>query len=378
MDNPTSEEMDITQPARQGEVPDWFTTSEESPPVIIPAPVPLADDVPFRLPPDLEKELAAVDSVEEVKGKEFRSFSNAPNPDDYDDYDDAEEDEYDEEYEDTPPPPPPPRRTSRARAVPPGSTRRRSAPPPPPPSRGYGCADVITAIFLLLTVLVISITVLLIANPKSALNPFPNPTQVSQLVIATDLPTRPPTMTFTPLPATFTPTPTFTPTETATPTITPTPTATDTPVIGGQTVVSTQPQQAVPPTAAPLFTESPFPFTVASVKYIANENESACQWLSVGGSIVDMSGKPIKGIAIHVTGSSGSVDEFGYTGDDKGLRYGNGGFEVFLGAIPREDQYTVQLLSRTGTPISEAVNVTTRTGCSENVVFVSFAQNHAY
>src|SRR5258708_29073029 len=96
---------------------------------------------------------------------------------------------------------------------------RRVAPPPPPPipaGRGYGCADVITAFFLLATVAVALITVLLLANPNSALNPFPPPTLPSVMVIATDPPTYTPTNTFPPLPASPTPLPslTFTPTAT--------------------------------------------------------------------------------------------------------------------------------------------------------------------
>src|SRR5215831_5825637 len=65
-----------------------------------------------------------------------------------------------------------------------GTRRRPSFPrdegnnasPYPVTGRGYGCADVITAIFLLLSVASVSLTILLIANPRSPLNPFPAPT----------------------------------------------------------------------------------------------------------------------------------------------------------------------------------------------------------
>ncbi len=369
MDNPSPEDMDITQPSHQGEVPDWFTTSEESPPVIIPAPVPPADDVPFKLPPDLEAELDAANTSNESYVMDDMDADADDYEDDMDDYEDEEEVEEEALL--------PPQRPTR-RPAPAGTRRRRTAAPPPPPSRGYGCADVITAIFLLLTVLVCSGTILLIANPRSPLNPFPNPTNPALMVIASPLPTNTPTQTFTPLPATLTPTQTSTPTPTATATITMTPTPTQTPVIGGSSGGNDATLPALAPTAGPQFTVAPFPFTVASVKYIANDNDSGCQWQSIAGTVVDMAGKPIKGIAVHLTGSSGNVDEFAYTGDDKGIRYGNGGFEIFVGAITREDQYTVQLLYKTGTPISDAINVKTHTDCKENIVFVSFTQNHAY
>src|SRR5436853_4394266 len=98
------------------------------------------------------------------------------------------------------------------RAAPVQRTRRR--PPesqaiyqsaPLPAGRGYGCADVITALFLLATVLVISYTILLIANPRSPLNPFPYPTLPPVFVLASPFPTDTPTMTFTPEPFTATP-----------------------------------------------------------------------------------------------------------------------------------------------------------------------------
>jgi hypothetical protein len=65
---------------------------------------------------------------------------------------------------------------------------RRQPPPPPSNRRGYACADVITAIFLLLTVMSASITILLYANPQSPLNPLRVPTYPGKIVIATDWP----------------------------------------------------------------------------------------------------------------------------------------------------------------------------------------------
>jgi hypothetical protein len=74
---------------------------------------------------------------------------------------------YDAAYDDVPEASAPPVEAS----APTGTRRRRPAEAPrrpvaPAPSRrGYGCADVITAIFLLLTVVVLSVTILLVANP---------------------------------------------------------------------------------------------------------------------------------------------------------------------------------------------------------------------
>lgn len=246
----------------------------------------------------------------------------------------------------------------------------------PASRRGYACADVITAIFLLLTVLSASITILLVANPDSPLNPLPVPTYPGLLVIATPWPTDTPTRTFTPEPATNTPLPTFTPTASATRTPTSTATGTNTPVFGAATSAATQAATLQPLPPSKQYTLSPFAFTVKPIEYRANTNKDGCQWQSIAGSVVDLSLKPVKGLAVKVMGSNGNIDDVTYSGTAQ--NFGEGGFEVFLGPAPREDRYTVQLLGRTGTPISEAVSIETRATCDQNVAIVSFVQNHAY
>src|SRR5258705_4926179 len=71
--------------------------------------------------------------------------------------------------------------------------------------RGYGCADLITAIFMLMTIAVCGFTLLLLAYPQSPLNPLAPPTFPALMIIATDPPSLTPSMTLTPAPATATP-----------------------------------------------------------------------------------------------------------------------------------------------------------------------------
>lgn len=358
---------DLTQPARQGEVPDWFSTSEESEPVVVPEPaepapggkpapaVPMPDTLPepIRSQSPVDESPDELPAVEEVTDQPVAETMAETPPADY-------------AYAD----------------VRPASTRRRRTVVPPPQQpqlssgRGYACADVITAIFLLLTVLVASVTILLIANPRSPLNPFPAPTFPAVSVLASPLPTETATETFTPEPYSPTPLPSPTPTVTPLPTATATPTATQTPVVGGAGVTPTQAQTESVAATLPQYTLSPFPFTVKPIKFAANTTQDGCQWQSIAGTVVDLAGKPIKGLAIRVAGSNGNIDEVHYSGT--ALTFGESGFEVFLGAIPREDQYTVQLLGRTGAPISDTINITTRIGCDQNVVIVNFVQNHPY
>ncbi|MBO9309944.1 MAG: hypothetical protein J7551_09185 [Chloroflexi bacterium] len=270
--------------------------------------------------------------------------------------------------------------------------RTRRKPPPDaalqysdePPSSGYGCADVVTAFFILLSVGIVSLTILLIAHPHAPINPFPPPTPLALLVLATPEPTLTPSATFTPEPPTLPPPtepPTATMTETPIPTATetPTPTITPTPVVGG--IVT------LPPTAAALesspalrSTRSPYPFSLNAIRYQAHDGSEGCRWQSLAGLVLNMQGQPRTreegSLTVRITSADGNIDEFHYTGEQP--KFGPSGFEAFLGTTPRVGDYTVQLLGITGMPISEKVTVQARSGCDENVVVVEFIQNYIY
>ncbi|MCS6871038.1 MAG: hypothetical protein NZ571_06230 [Anaerolineae bacterium] len=246
----------------------------------------------------------------------------------------------------------------------------------------YGCADVITAFFILLSVGVMALTVLLIANPYAPINPFPPPTPLALLVLATPEPTLTPSATFTPEPPTIPPPPTQTPTETPSPTATETPTSTitPTPVVGG--VVTLAPtatlSEALPATRSG--TRSPYPFSLHAIRYQAHDGSEGCRWQSLAGLVLNMQGQPRTreegSLTVRITSADGNIDEFHYTGEQP--KFGPSGFEAFLGTTPRVGDYTVQLLGITGVPISEKVTVQARSGCDENVVVVEFIQNYIY
>jgi hypothetical protein len=240
-----------------------------------------------------------------------------------------------------------------------------------------GCAwvlDAITALFVLLTIAVVAFVALLIAYPRSSLNPFPQPTPISLFVLPTDLPTWTPAPSATPAPPTGSATPTATATATATftPSVTPLPSAT--PVIGAAspTPPRNRPSGPTATFAPPSPTASGFQYIARPTRYDANKTSEGCKWSSIAGMVVDAAGKPVSGIAISVQGGSGTIDETQYSGSEK--RFGEGGFEIFLGSQPRADDYTLTVLGKTGAPLSAAVTVRTRTGCAENVVLVTFVQ----
>jgi hypothetical protein len=236
---------------------------------------------------------------------------------------------------------------------------------------GSGCADVITAIFLILTVSVIAITVLLIANPQSPLNPLPPSPLPTIIVLATAAPTNTPTKTDTPLPASPTPIATITPSFTAT-VPTNTPTSSYTPVIAVRATVGSP---AAGRTPSPAYTQSTFPFTVNTIRYVANTTKDGCSWQSIIVLALDLNKQPIKGLLAHIV-SPPNMDEWDPLNQHSQL--GDNTLEVVLGSVPREDQYTVTLVNHTGNAISDVINVQTHTACDQNVAVVTFMQNHAY
>lgn len=262
-----------------------------------------------------------------------------------------------------------------------------------------GCfsANFVTVVFLLLTVAFLVYFGTLLANPYLPINPFPPRTPLPVYVVATIDPNPP---TSTPLPTKLADAPrlsTLAPTPTATATMTGTPLPTTTQVLVEPPSVPTNTR--VPPTATlirgsgsgqfiegvftppppgdpDLYTRAPYPFTVFddAVTYIENPNGEGCRWASVAGSVTNLGGTPISGFAVHVVGEG--IDEISFTGT--AMTYGAGGFEVFLSSAPLRGQYTVRLLSQTGTPLSAEFSMQTSPICEENVAIVNFVQNYLY
>lgn len=257
-----------------------------------------------------------------------------------------------------------------------------SSPSPRRSGGGEWLIDLITVIFLIASVILLSGTVLIISNPDVSFNPFP------LAALPTQFQTPTPTITFTP---SITPTPTETPlppTPTATSTAPPTATSTVTPSI---TPTSVLPGIESVPTVTliatldigeggstpdpndgsiPLDPLSPFPFVARTVRYEANTNDQGCQWLSIAGNITGLGGEPVLDLAVEVSGVDFQFVEF----SGSAPAFGESGFEVPIASSPGRDEYAVRLVGPVGIPISDYVNVTTGSACDTNVAVVEFVQ----
>ncbi len=227
--------------------------------------------------------------------------------------------------------------------------------------------DVITTIFVIATVLMIGGTILLLNNPDAAFNPLPKPTIPKVLEIPSPTITLTPTITTTPT-ITLTPTPFPTFTQTDTPRPSTTPTITPTQVISGAGSTLEPGATVATPTRGP--TKSPFEYITDSVFYRANTNEFGCNWLSVGGDVLDIDGQPVLDMPIEIIGEN--FEEIVFSGSD--TNFGPAGFEVQLDSRPSGGRYSVRLLGPTGLPVSDFVFVTMGATCDENVAVVNFIQ----
>lgn len=149
------------------------------------------------------------------------------------------------------------------------------------------------------------------------------------------------------------------PTPTSTPSDTPTPTPTE------------------GPSATVTATRSAFPFTKSSVSpiYLQNfANNAGCNWLGIAGEVLDLNRNPVPtgSYRVHVWGSG--IDERVTVGTAP--NYSPSGWEQFVHNAPALRDYTVQLESTEGTPVSQAFAVQTRASCNENLVYFIFEQNH--
>ncbi len=233
-----------------------------------------------------------------------------------------------------------------------------SAPPPASAAR-LELWDMLSILVLLITVCIGAYFLLIFLNPMSDLNPLKNVD-----------PNALPTFTITPIQpeATWTASPTIEPTitETLRPTFTP---------LASPTFFS-----LIPPTETLTITptpKAPFSATIDATKSTIIHPESACNWLGVGGTVVDAKNSDVIGIVVRLVGTlDGKRIEMTQVSGVT-TAYGKSGFEFFLGTVPisSSDTLYVQLLDLAGLPLSDNVYIKTFNDCNKNLILVRFKKN---
>jgi hypothetical protein len=239
--------------------------------------------------------------------------------------------------------------------------------------------NILTVVFILMTVcLCIGFGYLLI-NPESEINPFPPPTRPVEAEIPTSTPT-PKSV----LPPTWTPEPTQIATQTPIPTNTLVPTntppATDTAIPSETPGDSDVTETPVLVTPSPTASEG-MPFVLLPGDPVAINNvghqELGCNWMGVAGRAFDLSRAPIEeGLFVQLRGNLDGepVEMLGMLGMVN--IYGPGSYEFELGDTPiaSTQMLWVQLLDQAMLPLSEQVYFDTFEDCDKNLILINFNQ----
>jgi hypothetical protein len=159
------------------------------------------------------------------------------------------------------------------------------------------------------------------------------------------------------------------------PTETPTPTSTLPPTPTPVTLSPTPPFTPTPPPEGyPYAIRTGFPKAIENIYH----PELGCEWMGVGGQVVDINDAPVTGLIVRLGGSLPGVkiEENTISLTGVALNYGRSGYEFKLadGPIASRDSLWVQLLNQAGVPISERVYFDTYESCTQNLILIDFKQ----
>ncbi len=228
--------------------------------------------------------------------------------------------------------------------------------------------NILTVVFLVMSLCLGGAFVSIFLNPYSALNPFPPNTPIPTLV--------PPTITPLGLPPTWTPQPTTILTETPTPRPSITPLPSDTPFPTPTSLFTAT--ATVPASRTPRPTGVPYNNTITYYESTAFLPASDCSWFGVAGQVLDANNNPVQGAILRLGGSVPGKTFFPALTTLSGIdaAYGPSGFQFELGIPPVDSRNSlyIQLFNQSDEPLSEQVFLQTYNDCKRNLVFVRFKQ----
>jgi hypothetical protein len=224
--------------------------------------------------------------------------------------------------------------------------------------------NVLTAIFIIISLIAISYFGLLFADPKTSLNPFPPPTIPALIQLPTNTPT------VIQMPATWT--------LTATATSVPTSTPTQVEVTGTGTGTGTAESN---PTPLATVNNSKYPFASkgdpAAMANTVFHHDKDCNWQGIAGQVWDIQGNALVGYRVHLQGfyNGKNIDLTTLSGGAQ-YWYGSGGYEFVIGdkAIDSTGQLSIQMEDQSYMLISNKVVLNTYSDCTKNLIMVNFQQ----
>jgi hypothetical protein len=227
--------------------------------------------------------------------------------------------------------------------------------------------DILTIIVLLGACYLAYYFITVFIYPNSPYNPFPPAPLPTLFQTATSTPTA------IPQPPTWTPTQTIKPL----PTRTKAPTWTLVPLVVTPTITMTPIETPIVDT--PTITPTTMPAS-AVISYEASTTihpDLACNWMGVGGKVMDSNNKPLLFQTVQLGGNlnSKAINNIVLSGSNP--VYGTSGFEfVKLGDHPVASIHTlwVQLFDNNGKPLTEKTYFDTYEDCTKNLVMIVFTK----
>jgi len=210
--------------------------------------------------------------------------------------------------------------------------------------------------------------VVVYSDPHSNLNPYPPPTLPASVVIED--------ATQPALIDTSTSRPENTPTTTSTETPTSLPTWTLLPFQLTQQASVNQMTQTEVPESGFRYVIQGEPSAIAAV--VLNSSRQNCDWMGVGGQVLDMEGRPVTGILVQLGGTINreAINQFSLTGT--ALNYGPSGYEFKIADVPISSNQTlyIRLFDQSNIALSAKVFFDTydNPDCSRNLVIINFKQ----
>lgn len=212
----------------------------------------------------------------------------------------------------------------------------------------------LTMLVLLATLAVGAAFAALYLNPQLPFNPFPPPTYPPVLQFPTATPGLEPTIT---------------PTETSAATGEPTATETSTPIPATETATP------VPPTATPSATPYPFGLQAGTVA-ATTAWFHGCDWMGIGGHVLDSNNAPLTGYVIQLSGELDSVPKnMEVLSGSASDILGTSGYLFDLANHPIASEGTLWLQLVDGSselPLSERIPLSTYDTCSKNLLLVNW------
>jgi hypothetical protein len=104
--------------------------------------------------------------------------------------------------------------------------------------------------------------------------------------------------------------------------------------------------------------------------------EAGCNWSGVGGQVFDLSGKPVVGVNIVLTGSLEGKQHLEYALTGSSLALGPGGFQFKLAdhLVSSQGALYLQVKDLNGFFLSPPIPFDTYLSCDKNFVLVNFVE----